>query len=120
MCIRDSWISGTSDDYGLPGLVLALAAFAGIGLIVVQRRHDALTRALVGWLLAWAGFTALGLLTAVQMRVNLATAPVFVCLGAYALATATERGTAGRLVATVATLAIVINGASLWFMCIGR
>ncbi len=114
------WISGTSDDYGLPGLVLALAAFAGIGLIVVQRRHDALTRALVGWLLAWAGFTALGLLTAVQMRVNLATAPVFVCLGAYALATATERGTAGRLVATVATLAIVINGASLWFMCIGR
>ncbi len=114
------WISGTSDDYGLPGAPLALAAVAGIVQLLRERRRDVLTLALLGWLAVWAGFTALGILTAVQMRTNLAAAPVFVCLGAYAVAAWSSRGTAGRLLALTATLAIVWSGVSLWFMCIGH
>ncbi|MCC7043235.1 MAG: hypothetical protein IT183_05205, partial [Acidobacteria bacterium] len=56
----------------------------------------------------------------VQMRVNLAAAPVFVCLGAWAIADLYARGRAGRGLATLATMAIMWSGASLWFMCIGR
>jgi hypothetical protein len=114
------WISGTSDDYGLPGAPLGVMAAAGLVLLARERRRDAFTRALLAWLVVWVGFTALGILTAVQMRVNLAAAPVFVCLGAYALAAWSDRGTTGRLLALAATLAIVWSGVSLWFMCIGR
>jgi hypothetical protein len=114
------WITGTSDDYGLPGVPLAVAAVGGLVLLLRERRRDVLTIALLGWLAVWIGFTALGILTAVQMRVNLAAAPVFVCLGAYAVAAWSERGTTGRLLALAATLAIVWSGVSLWFMCIGR
>lgn len=114
------WISGTSDDYGLPGAPLGVMAAAGLVLLVRERRRDPFTRALFAWLLVWVGFTALGILTAVQMRVNLAAAPVFVCLGAWALAALSERGRLGAGLAALVTIAIVWNGASLWFMCIGR
>jgi len=113
------WISGTSDDYGLPGAPLAIAAVAGLVLLVRERRQDVFTRALVGWLVVWVGFTTLGILTAVQMRVNLAAAPVFTCLGAWAVAALWERGRGAQLLAAAATLTIVWSGVSLWFMCIG-
>jgi hypothetical protein len=114
------WISGTSDDYGLPGAPLGVMAAAGLVLLARERRHDAFTRALLAWLVVWVGFTALGILTAVQMRVNLAAAPVFVCLGAWAIADLSARGRIGRGLAALATVAIMWNGASLWFMCIGH
>jgi hypothetical protein len=114
------WISGTSDDYGLPGTPLALAAAAGVFLLVRERRRDALTLSLMAWLLIWAGFSALGILTAVQMRVNLATAPVFVCLGAYALGTSFAGGRVFRWIAVAVVAAVVWSGVSLWLMCLGR
>jgi hypothetical protein len=114
------WISGTSDDYGLPGAPLGVMAAAGLVLLVRERRRDPFTRALLAWLVVWVGFTALGILTAVQMRVNLAAAPVFVCLGAWALAELSSRGRVGKGLAALATVAIMWSGASLWFMCIGH
>jgi hypothetical protein len=114
------WISGTSDDYGLPGAPLGVMAVAGLVLLVRERRRDPFTRALLAWLVVWVGFTALGILTAVQMRVNLAAAPVFVCLGAWALAELSSRGRVGKGLAALATMAIMWSGASLWFMCIGH
>ena len=114
------WLTGGSDDYGLPGAPLAAAAVAGMVLLIRERRQDVLTRALAGWLLAWIAFSVLGILTAVQMRANLATAPVFVCFGAWAIATLADRGRTGVLLAAVAVLAIVWNALSLWFMCIGH
>ncbi len=113
------WISGTSDDYGLPGAPLGIAAVFGLAFIVRERRRDPLTLVIVGWLAAWMIFTALGLLTAIQMRANLASAPVFVCLGAVGLAELGRRGTMTAALAVVLTMAVVVNGARLWFMCLG-
>lgn len=114
------WWSGTSDDYGLPGLPLSVAAVVGAAALIRERRRDALTLALAGWLLTWMAFTALGILTAIQMRSNLATAPVFVCLGAYGLSALSRRGMSGAALAVVIGLAVVIDGAQLWLMCLGR
>lgn len=114
------WASGTSDDYGLPGLVLAAAAAIGAFELTRRRLRDGLTLVLGGWLAIWIGFTLLGILSAVQMRVNLAAAPLFVCLGAYGLATLGARSRTGLLISGMATVAIIVNGARLWVMCIGR
>lgn len=114
------WWSGGSDDYGLPGAPLALLAVAGGALLFRHRRFDVFSRALLAWLLVWVGFTALGILTAVQMRVNLASAPVFVCLGAWALSALSERGRAGASAAAVAGIVVIWSGVTLWFMCIGH
>jgi hypothetical protein len=114
------WASGTSDDYGLPGLVLAAAALLGIFQLVRSRPRDGATLVLGSWLIVWLGFTALGILSPVQMRVNLAAAPLFACLGAYGLATLSARSRLGHLAAGVAVVAILVNGARLWLMCLGR
>lgn len=114
------WASGTSDDYGLPGLVLAAAAAIGAVALGRRRPREGVTLVLGGWLAIWIGFTVLGIVSAVQMRVNLAAAPLFVCLGAYGLATLGSRSRTGLLIAGVATIAIVVNGARLWVMCLGR
>jgi hypothetical protein len=53
------------------------------------------------------------------MRVNLAAAPLFVCLGAYGLAEIAARGRSGRIAAAVLALAIAVSGARLWLMCLG-
>ncbi len=114
------WASGTSDDYGLPGLVLAAAAAVGAFELGRRRVREGVTLVLGGWLAIWLGFTVLGIISAVQMRVNLAAAPLFVCLGAYGLATWSSRSGTSRLLAALATAAIVVNGARLWLMCLGR
>lgn len=111
------WITGTSDDYGLPGAALALAG--GVGVAFARRRRDAFTLALFGWLLVWIGFTVLGILTPVQMRVNLAAAPVFVCLGAYGMSELGRRGGSRAVLSVGAVIAVIISGAGLWFMCLG-
>jgi len=115
----ERWASGTSDDYGLPGLVLAAASAIGAVVLGRTRPREGVTLVLGAWLAIWIGFTILGIVSAVQMRVNLAAAPLFVCLGAYGLTALGSRSRAGFLVAGIATAAIVVNGARLWLMCLG-
>jgi hypothetical protein len=114
------WLAGTSDDYGLPGVVLAAASILGAVQLARQRTREGMTLVLAGWLAIWTGFTALGLLTAIQMRVNLAAAPLFTCLGAYALAGLARESRRGSIVAAVAAGAIVLSGLRVWLMCLGR
>lgn len=111
------WIEGTSDDYGLPGLALGVAAVAGA--VLARRRRDAFTLTLFGWLAVWVGFSALGILTAVQMRVNLAAAPVFVCLGAYGMSESGRRSASSAALSVVVALAVMASGVGLWLMCLG-
>jgi LPXTG-motif cell wall-anchored protein len=113
-------LAETGDDYGLPGVVLGALAFAGAALLVARRRRDGFTLMLLGWGVAWAGMTALGIVTPIEMRTNLAAAPAFVCLGAYALGHLATRSRAARAVATIATVAVGWAGLRLWLMCIGR
>lgn len=115
------WATGGSDDYGLPGVPLAAATILGFVWIVRQRMREPWTLILAAWLATWLGFTALGILSSVQMRVNLAGAPMFVCLGAYALAGLSASSSPARRVAAAA-LAVVIafDGARLWWMCLGH
>jgi hypothetical protein len=114
------WLTGGSDDYGLPGAPLAVATIAGAVLLWRNRRRDPWTLVLGGWLAIWVGFTALGILTSVQMRVNLAAAPMFVCVGAYAIGQLFARGPGARAVAIAGALLIAVDGMRLWLMCVGR
>src|SRR5205085_819650 len=47
------WASGTSDDYGLPGLVLAAAACIGTIQLARERLREGLTLVLGAWLAIW-------------------------------------------------------------------
>jgi hypothetical protein len=113
------WWTGQSDDYGLPGVASALASLIGLVALLRSRAREGLTLVLAGWLGVWIVFTALGILTSIQMRVNLAAAPLFVCLGAYGLAVVAAHGRPGAIAATVLGVAIAISGARLWLMCLG-
>jgi hypothetical protein len=113
------WVTGGSDDYGLPGWPLGVAAAAGVFWLARERRREAFTLVLAAWGVAWVGFTAAGILTSVQMRANLAAAPVFVCLGAYALAGLHERTPLGRAVALAVAALVVLGGVQSWRICLG-
>jgi hypothetical protein len=114
------WITDTSDDYGLPGVVLAVAALIGAARLFATRRREGVTLVLLGWLAVWTGFSVLGIVSPIQMRVNLAAAPAFVCLGAFGLTAVSRHSATGRAIAVFAAVAIAFSGARLWLMCIGR
>ncbi len=111
------WWSGTGDDYGRPGLVVLLAAMAGAVVLVRQRRSGA-GLALLAWLGAWLALTALGVLTPLTLRANLATAPVFVALSAIALGHITAHSRAGACAATVVAGFIAWDGVRVIVACL--
>jgi hypothetical protein len=113
-------LGGATDDYGLPGIPLFIAAVAGAWLLVGRKGREGLTLILAAWAFVWIGFEALGVFTAIEMRANLAAAPMFVCFGAYALGTLASRSRLGAALAAVGALAIGLDGLRLWMMCLGR
>ncbi len=112
------WASESSDDYGLPGWWLLAVATAGAVGLVGRRPREGLTITLIVWAGVWVACTALGLLTAVQMRANLAAAPVFVALGAYALGALTARASTFRILAGLLGALIAWEGVRLWVRCL--
>ncbi len=114
------WLIGHSNDYGLPGVPMLLCAAAGAALLIRRRRREALTIVLVGWAAMWLVFSLLGIVSAIEMRANLAVAPVFVCCGAYFLAWLAGRSSAGVALAAAGALVIAWDGVRLLLMCIGR
>lgn len=97
----ERWITEDqfSNDYGLPGVALFLSAALG---------------------LVWLGVSALGIFTSVELRTNLAAAPMFVCLAAYALWQLSQRSTFGRVVAATGIAAIAWDGLRVWLYWLGR
>jgi hypothetical protein len=113
------WWAGHADDFAPPRVPVAVAAVAGAALLFRRRPRDVLSLVLLSWLAVWAGFTALGFLTPVSMRVNLATAPVFVCLSAYALGTLAATSRAGLVLAAVGAVLVASDGLRLCLACLG-
>jgi hypothetical protein len=101
------------------GTPLLLAAGVGAVLLVRSRRRDGLTLVLAGWTLSTIAFLLLGVVTAVEMRANLAAAPAVVCLGALALGTLAERSRIGAAAACAVAALIVWGGLGDWMSCLG-
>jgi hypothetical protein len=114
------WLRERSDDYGLPGLPLILAAAVGAVALARHRPREALSLILGGWALAWVLFAGLGILTPIQTRVSMAAAPVFICLGAYGVAALAELRRAGTVLAITMAGAICWSGVSIWIRCLGQ
>jgi hypothetical protein len=65
-------------------------------------------------------FSAIGILTPVEMRASLAAAPVFVCLGAFALGAIWKSSRAGAALAAAGAIAVVWDAVSAWARCLGH
>jgi hypothetical protein len=114
------WVTGAADDYGLPGVPALVMCAVGAVLIAMRRSREPLTLILAGWLFVWAAFTALGILTPLAMRANLAVAPAFVCLAAYALGAINARWRGVGTVAAAAGAALIVwDGVKIALVCIG-
>ncbi len=113
------WYAGTGDDYGRPSLPLMATSVAGAVLLARRRPREGVTLVLAGWGLVWVGFTALGVLTPISMRVNLAAAPAFVCLAACALSTLAGRLRFGAAAASFLAAIIAWGGVQICLGCLG-
>jgi hypothetical protein len=113
------WWAGQADDFAPPRIPVVVATVAGAVLLFRRRPRDVLSLVLLSWIVVWAGFSALGLLTPVSMRVNLATAPVFVCLSAYALGTLAATSRAGLVLAAVGAVLVASDGLRMCLTCLG-
>jgi hypothetical protein len=113
------WYAGIGDDYGRPSLPLLATAVAGAVLLARRRPREGVTLVLAGWGLIWVGFTALGVFSPVSMRVNLAAAPVFVCLAAYTLSALAGRWRFGAVAAALVAVVIAWDGVRICLGCLG-
>ncbi len=113
------WYGGTGDDYGRPSLPLLATALAGAALLARRRPGDGVTLVLAAWGIVWVGFTALGVLSPISIRVNLAAAPVFVCLAACAVSGLAGRARPGAAAAVVVAAVIAWDGVRVCLACLG-
>lgn len=113
------WVRDGSDDYGRPTGTLFAASVAGAVLLVRHRRREALTLVLAGWGAAWIAWTALGIMTPVQMRAALAGAPLFVWLAAYALGRWASHSDVGKVLAAAVGVVVAWEGIRVWLLHVG-
>ncbi len=112
------WIYEMRTNFGLP---LLLAALAGAAMLARARPFNGVTLVLGAWTLAWAAFALLGVLTAIEMRANLAAAPLMFALAAFGLGTiATSRHGTARALAYTFAVAIAWSGVHDWMICVLR
>lgn len=109
-----------SNDYGLPGLPLFAGALVGGASLLSSRAREPLTQALFAWAAVWAAASALGILTSVELRANLAATPMFACLAAYGFSTLAVRRSWGALAAGVGVCAVAWSGIRVWLMWLGQ
>ena len=121
----ERWWSGTGDDYGRPGLAVILAAVLGVVFMVRQRfarkaRGDADGAGLVfvAWLCAWLALTALGVLTPLTLRANLAVAPALTALSAIAIGTIASSSRTAAVAATVLAVLVAWDGLRILAACL--
>jgi hypothetical protein len=97
-----------------------LSAVLGLVWLIRQRPTDGLTLALLAWAIVWLGVSATGILTSVELRTNLAAAPMFVCLAGYGLWQLASRSRFGQAVAVVGVAAMCWDGLRVWLYWLGQ
>lgn len=110
----ERWVAETTKNFGLP-----LLAVAAVGAVLLLKRRDGLTLVLAAWAGTWAMFTLMGIATPLEMRANLAAAPLLVVLSAYGLGTLANRSRLWLAAAWLAALVIICDGLSDWMMALG-
>jgi hypothetical protein len=96
------------------GVVLGGLALAGAVLVARQRRRDRLSLAIWAWVVMLGLFSALAVMTPLEMRYHLAAAPAVTMLAAAALSWSMQFP-AGRLISAVLTSALLALGARGWY-----
>jgi hypothetical protein len=121
----ERWWSGTGDDYGRPGVAVILAAALGVFFVgrqglLKKARSDAGSAGLVfvAWLFAWLALTALGALTPLTLRANLAVAPALIALAAIAIGTIASYSRAAAIGATILGVLVAWDGFRILNACI--
>jgi len=104
------WWSGIGDDYGRPGIVVMITALAGVVLTIRLGWRRPIALVFLAWLAAWLALSALGILTALTLRANLAAAPAFVFFCGVALGAAANRSFGWRLAAIALGVLIAWDG----------
>jgi hypothetical protein len=100
------------------GLVLPAMALAGLVSLIRRRVRDRLSLAVAGWLLTLTAFSALAVLTPLEMRYHLAVAPAIACLAGVCVSDGWRAGGWPRLGVVVAALAVMADGARAWYVWI--
>jgi hypothetical protein len=110
----ERWSSDVVTAFGVPILLLACA-----GAVMVGRQpRSGTTLVLGGWLGAWIIFSALGIFTAIDMRSNLAAAPLMLALAVIPLGALARRAYWGAALTTAIALFLAWDGLQLWMACL--
>jgi hypothetical protein len=110
----DRWQRLVRAEFGWPALVCAIAG----AVWLARERRRPVAMVLAGWGLAWLIFSALGVVTPIEMRANLAAAPFVLALASYGLGTLAHQSRAGVVLASAAGMAIACDGFTRWLHCL--
>ena len=110
------WWQETGLNFGWPLLALAVL---GLVWLLTRHRRAAPTRVLLAWALVWTAFSVLGVVTPIEMRANLAAAPLVVALAAVALGAVGDRSAMWAAAALTLGAALVWRGASVLASALG-
>jgi hypothetical protein len=97
------------------GPILPVMALLGFVSLAGRRVRDRMSLAIAGWLLTLVTFSALAVLTPLEMRYHLAVAPAMVILAGLEVSDWWRLGGWRRLMIGVAVAAVVLLGARGWF-----
>jgi hypothetical protein len=101
-------------QFGWPAVV---AAAGGAVWLAQQGRHPA-SIVIAGWAIGWLAFAALGIATPIEMRANLAAAPLVLALASCAIGALAQSSRIGATVAVALGLAIGWDGFTRWTHCL--
>jgi hypothetical protein len=107
------WWTGIGDDYGRPGVGVLLVLAMGLMVLLRARPWAGGDIVVIAWLFSWLALTALGILTPITLRANLAAAPAITIAAALGIAWLASLGRAGQIAALAAAIVVAWDGWSL-------
>jgi hypothetical protein len=109
------WIHDASLNFSVP---LVVAAVVGLVWLGGRERRSPVTLVFAAWAAIWITFSALGVFTAIEMRANLAVAPLAIACAAAGIGRVSQWSRIGTPLAIAVVLAISWLGFAEWMMCL--